>query len=110
MKDQQVVKAFTPHASQKAFTNRIGLWRVIRRFQYLNAARCCHSSETGSKLAVMIMNEILRRVSIRSRLPQLLSGPGVGRASRHTDMNDLPRLQFNDEKRKEWSKEQIGDL
>ena len=46
-------------------------------------------------------NEVLRRLSTGSRLPQLLRGPSVGRKSRHTYVDDLPRLQFNDEKRKE---------
>jgi len=45
-----------------------------------------------------------------SRLPQLLGGPRVGRRARHTDMDDFPRFQFNDEKRKERTKEEIGDL
>jgi len=105
-----VVQALSSNTAQKAFADRIGAWRMIRRFENLDAARCCHTSETGPKLAIIIANEILRRLSIRSRFPQLLCGPSVGRASRHTDMNDFPRLQFNEEKRKEWSKEQIGDL
>jgi hypothetical protein len=81
--DQYVIQALSPHTQEKAFTNRIGSWRVIRRFQYLNTARCCHASETGSKLAIMIADELLRRMSIRSGLPQLLSGPRVGRRARH---------------------------
>ena len=36
---------------------------------------------------LMIANEIFRRVSIRSGLPQLLCGPRVGRRARHTDMD-----------------------
>jgi hypothetical protein len=30
--DQYVIQALSPHTPQKAFTNRIGSWRVIRRF------------------------------------------------------------------------------
>ena len=67
-------------------------------------------SETGSKLPIIITNEILRRLSIGSGLSQLLGGPSVGRRSRHTDVDDFPRLQFDEEKRKERSKEEIGDL
>src|SRR5258708_40096568 len=110
MKDQDVVQTLSPNTPQKAFTDRIGSWRMIRCFQYLDAALCCHSSETGSDLAIMIANEILRRVSIRSRLPQLLCGPSVGGRARHTYIDDFPRLQFNEEKRKERTKEEIGDL
>src|SRR6266851_1231484 len=69
-----------------------------------------NASETGSKLAIMIADEILRRLAIRSRLPQLLSGSSVGRSARHTDVDDFPRFQVNDEKRKERPKEEIGDL
>jgi hypothetical protein len=35
MKDQYVVQARSPNALQKAFTDRIGSWRMIRCFQYL---------------------------------------------------------------------------
>jgi hypothetical protein len=83
---------------------------VIGRFEYLDAARRCDSSETGPKLAIMIANEVLRRVSIGSRLPQLLCGPRVGRSTGHTDMDDLPRSQFNDEEGKKRAKEEVGDL
>ena len=82
-----MIQALSPNTPQKAFTDGIGTRRMIRCFQYLDAARCCHSSETGSKLTIMITNEILRRLSIRSGLPQLLSGPRVGRRSRHPDMD-----------------------
>jgi len=58
----------------------------------------------------MIAHEIFRRVSIRGRLPQLLGGPSVGRRARHTNMDDFPRFQFTDEKRKERPKEQVSHL
>ncbi len=101
MEDQQVIQALSSYAPQKAFADRIGSWCMIRRFKHLDATRNCDTSETGSKLAIIIADEILGRVSIRSRLSQLLCGPSVGRKSRHTYVDDLPRLQFNDEKRKE---------
>ena len=105
-----MVKALSPHTSQKTFTNRIGSWRVIGRFENLDAARCCNTSETRSELTIIIANEIFRRVSIGSRLRQLLSSPSVGRSARHTDVDDFPRFQFNEEKRKERTKVEIGDL
>jgi hypothetical protein len=43
---------------------------MIRCFEHLNTACYCNSSETGSKCVIMIADEILRRVSIRSRFPQ----------------------------------------
>ena len=91
MEDQQVVQALSLNTAQKAFTDGIGSWRMRRRFEYVDTAGCCHTSETGPKLAIVLTDEILRRLSIRSRLPQLLRGPGVGRRSCHTDVDDFPR-------------------
>ncbi len=110
MQDQEVIQAFSSHASQKAFTDSICSWRSIRRSKYLDATRCCHSSETGAKLAVVIANEILRRVSIGSRLSQLLCGPSVSRRPCHPNVDDSARFEFDDEERKEGAKKQIGHL
>ena len=110
MEDQHVVQALSSHTAQKAFTDRISSWRMIRRFKYLDTAGCCNTSETGPKFALVITDEILRRVSIGSRLPQLLRGPSVGRRSRHTDVDHLPRSQFNDEEGKERTEEEVSHL
>ena len=88
--DQQVIQALSSNTSQETFTDRIGSWRMNGRCEDLDAARCCHSSETGPKLAIVITNEVFRRVSIGSRLPQLLCGPRVGRSARHTYVDDFP--------------------
>ena len=108
--DQYVIQARSPNTPQKAFTDGIGSWRVIWCFEYLHVARCCNSGEAGPKLAIVIANEILRRLSIRSRLAQLLCGPNVGRRARHTYVNDFPRSQFDDEEGKKGAKEEVGDL
>jgi len=110
IESEQVIKALSPNTPQKAFADRIGSWRLIGYGEYLDAARCCHASEPGSKLAIMITHEIVRRLAIRSRLPQLLCGPRVGRSARHTYVDDFQRLQFDEEKRKERPKEEISDL
>jgi hypothetical protein len=70
IEDQHVVQAFSSHTAQETFTDGIGAFRVIRRFENLDATCCCHASETRAKLAIIISNEVLRRVSIRSGLPQ----------------------------------------
>ncbi len=70
MEDQHVVKALSPHTPQETFTDGIGLWGVIGRFKHLDTARSCNSSETGTKLTIIITDEIFRRVSIGSRLSQ----------------------------------------
>ncbi len=109
LKDQRVVEAFLPHTPQESLTDRIGSGSVIRCFQYFYATGVCYSSETGSEFAIMIANEILRHLSIRSCLPQLLCSPSVGRRSCHAHVEHFPRLQFDDEEGKERSKEQISD-
>ncbi len=68
LEDEKMIEALSPHTQEKAFTDRIGPWRMVRRFEHLNAASCGHASETGSKLAITITNEIVRRLSIGSRL------------------------------------------
>jgi hypothetical protein len=70
LEDEHMVETLAPHTAQKPFTDRIGAFRVIRCFQYLDAASCGHASETGSKLGITIADEILRSLSKGSRFPQ----------------------------------------
>jgi hypothetical protein len=60
--DQYMVKAFSSHTAQKAFTDGIGSWRVIGRFKDLDAAGCGDTSETRSKLPIThaMRNELKR--------------------------------------------------
>jgi hypothetical protein len=37
MQDEEVIQTFSPHASQKTFTDSIGLRRSIRRSQHVDA-------------------------------------------------------------------------
>ena len=110
MKDQQVVEACLPHTPQEALTDCIGSGSMIRRFEYLHAARCCNTSEMGSKLALMITNEVPGRVSIEGSLPQLLCGPHISGRACHPDMDHFPRSQFDDEQSKKRTKEHISHL
>ena len=108
--DQHVVKALSSHTPQETFTDGIGSWRAKGCFENLDAACGCNSSETGSKLAIMITDEIPGGLSIRSCLPQLLGSPGVSRRSRHLNVDDLARFQCNDVKRKERLEAQVSDV
>jgi hypothetical protein len=110
MKDKQMVQTFLPHTPQEAFTDGIGAWSVIRGFEKLDVTGRRHPVEIGSKLAVVIMNQILGCLPIRSGYSQLLGQPGIGRRSCHADMDHLARLQFDEEEGKERSKEQISNL
>ena len=60
LQDEQVIETLAPYTAQKAFTDGIGPWRVIGRFQDLDAADCGHTRESHPKLAIVISDEILR--------------------------------------------------
>ena len=60
MEDQHVIQTLSSHAPQKAFADRIGAFRMIRRCEHLDAVRYCGASETGSKLAIVITEQILQ--------------------------------------------------
>jgi hypothetical protein len=64
MEDQQVIEAFLSHTPQEALTDRIGSGSVIRSLEDFNCTCRCHSDETGSKLAIVITEKILRCLSI----------------------------------------------
>lgn len=75
MEDQHVIKAFLSHAPQKAFTDGIGAFRAIGRFEKLDAARCRHTSETGAKLAIVITDQILWGLPIRCGFAERYARP-----------------------------------
>jgi hypothetical protein len=97
LEDEQVIETLATHTAQKPFTDRIGPWGVVGRFEYLDAAGCGHARKTGFKLAITITDEILRCLSIGSRFPQLLRRPGIGRRASDPHMDDSARVQFDDE-------------
>ena len=101
LENEEVIQAFSSHAPQKTLTDCIGLRGSIRRSKHLDATGGCHSGKIRPEFLVIIPDEVCRRLSIRSRLSQLLCDPNVGRKSRHTHVDDLSRVQFYEEKRKE---------
>ena len=62
------------------------------------------------EFAIIIPDQIFWGLPIRSRLPQLLRNPWIGRRARHTNVDDFPRFKFDDEEGKERTKEEICDL
>ena len=101
LEDEKVIETLSPHATQKTFTDRIGSWFVVRRGEHLDTTGCGHASESGSKFGITIANEIVRRLSKGSRLPQLLGGPGIGRRSCDTHMDDFTRVHLDNEEDKQ---------
>jgi hypothetical protein len=63
-----------------------------------------------SEFPVVIPHQIFGRLPIRSCLPQLLRHPGISGRPRHIHMDDLPRLQLDNEEGEKGTKEEISDL
>ena len=110
MQDQQVVQTLLPHTPHESLADGIGPWGMNRRFEQLDATGPRHPHKRGAKFAIVISYQILRCLSIGRGFAELLGRPGIGRRSCHAHLDDLARLQFDDEEGKEGSKEQIGDL
>jgi hypothetical protein len=110
LEDEKMIQAFSSHASQEAFTDGIRLWSPVWRSKYLDATCCCHACKIRPEFAIIIPDQIFGRLPIRSCLPQLLRHPGIGRRACHIHMDDLPRLQLNNEEGKKRTEEEIGDL
>ncbi len=110
LQDEQVIETLAPHAAKEAFTDGIGPWRVIRRFEDLDAAACGHARETGAKRVLTIANEILRSLSIGVASRSCCAVQGIGRRARDPHMNHFARVQFDEEEGKQGAKEEVGDL
>ena len=110
MQDQQVVQAFLPHAPEKPLANGIGSWRLNRRCEQLDATGRRHSAETGSKLTIMVTDQIIWRLSIGGGFAELLGHPGIGRRACHAHIDHLARPQFDEEEGKERPKEKVSHL
>ena len=107
LEDEEMIQAFSSHASQEAFTHRIRSWRLVRRPKDLDTTGCRNMSKTRPKFAIIVPNQVSWSFSIRSRLSQLLRHPGIRRRSGHIHMHDLSRLQFDEEEGEKWTKEEV---
>lgn len=90
LEDQQMVQAFLSHTSQEALADRIGTWGLNRRLEQLDATGDRHTSKASPKLTVVISYQVLWRLPIRSRFPELLGHPSIGRRSCHPHVKHLP--------------------
>jgi len=89
MQDEKVIQAFSPHALQKAFAYGIRLWSSVRRSKHLDATGGCHSCKIRAEFLVIIPDEVLWDLPIRSRFPQLLRHPEIRRRTCHVHMDHL---------------------
>jgi hypothetical protein len=90
MQDQEMIQAFSPHASQKAFTDGIGSWRPVRRSKHFDPTCCRHSCKMLPECAIIISDQIFWGLPIRRGLPQLLRDPWIGGRARHMYVDDPP--------------------
>ncbi len=97
MEDKQVIETFATHTPEKALTDGIGSWSVIRCCENLDATRVCNPSEVHPKLAIIIPDEVFRSLSVGRGFTQLMRYPGVGRRSCDAHMDHFARVQFDDE-------------
>ncbi len=101
VEDKKVIQAFPTNALEKPFTWCIRSWCMIGRSEEFDVAGCCHTSQAGAELAIVITDQIRWYLPVGSRFPKLLRGPGVGRGSCSADMHHSSGLEFDDEKSKE---------
>src|SRR5436309_7479805 len=96
-----MIETLSTDTPQKPFTDGIRARGEIRSCENLDATRLRNPSEAHPKFAVVITDEVLRPHTIGGGFPQLLCGPGIGRRSWRcvdTHMDDLARVEFDDEK------------
>ena len=104
LKNQQMVQAFLPDTPQEALADRISSWRVMRRCEKLDTTCRGNSSKARPKFVIVIMYQILWRLSIGGGFSQLLCHPGIGRRACHADLDHLPWLQLDNEERESGRK------
>ena len=87
LQDQQVIEAFLTNTSLEAFTDGIGSGSVNGGFEQPDATGSRHTSEARPKFGIVIPNQVLGRVPIRSRFSQLLRDPRIGWRSGHAHVD-----------------------
>ena len=108
LQDKQMIETLAPYTAQKPFTYGIGSWRVIRRFQDLNAASLGNPREGHAKLAIVITDEVLRTDTKSGSLSKLLCRPSICGKARHADVDYSPRVQFDNEEGEQRTEEQVS--
>ena len=90
MQDQQMVQTLLAHTPHEPLTDRIRSGSMIGRFEHLDVTCPRHTSKEGPKFAIVITNQVLWRLPIRGRFPEVLRHPGIGRRACHADMDHFP--------------------
>jgi hypothetical protein len=75
LKNQQMVKAFLPDTPQEALADRISSWRMIGRCEKLDTTGRGNTSKARPKFVIVIMYQILWRLSIGGSLLAVVGPP-----------------------------------
>ena len=104
-----MIEALTPYTAEESLTDGMRARGVRRGFKNLNVTRLRNPSEANAKLAVVIMDEVLRPHTKGGGFPKLLCSPGISGRSCHADVDHFARVQFDDEEGIERPEKQVGD-
>ena len=107
---EHVVEALSAHRIKKAFADGVQIWGARRDLHNLDLSALGHGGEPLPELVIVVSDEVLRSVTVRRGLPELLGRPGVGRAADHIEMNDFPRAVDHEEEREDGAKEHVVEL
>ena len=78
--------------------------------QQLDSAGGRQPSDEGTKLAVIVKNQVARSLVKRRRLSQLLGNPLIGGMARYPHVNNFPGAQCKEKEGEQRPKPEIGDL
>lgn len=104
-----MIKTLPPHIPEEPFADGIRSRRQIGNLQHSNTRPLRYPIKQGTKLVIMIPNQILWTFAIRRRLAPLLRDPRLTRVTRHAEMHDPARTQLNDEENEHLSEAEIHD-
>ena len=105
-----VVQALPTHRSEEAFADGVQIGRAWRDLHDIDARPLGHGVKSSSELVIVVSDEVLRSVTGRRGLPELLGRPSVGRAAGHIEMNGFPRAVNHEEEREDGTKEHVVEL
>ncbi len=104
-----MIEALTPYTAEESLTDGMRARGVRRGFKNLNVTRLRNPSEANAKLAVVIMDEVLRPHTKGGGFPKRFGSPSVGGRSCHADVDHFARVQFDDEEGEQRVEEEIRD-
>jgi hypothetical protein len=110
IEDKEKVEAFAPYAAQESLAYGIGLGSLKGSGQDFDTGPLSDPVKGMAELVVVVANQESWSLAKRSCLPQLLGDPGVVGTSGYAEMEQSPRLQFNDDKDKNGAEKQVIGL